>query len=36
MSKNYDQYEIKITPMHETSFDDGQLALNKENHNECI
>ena len=23
MSKNYDQYEVKITPMQETSFDDG-------------
>lgn len=23
MSKNYDQYEVKITPMQKTSFDDG-------------
>lgn len=23
MSKNYSQYEVKITPMQETSFDDG-------------
>ena len=23
MSKNYDQYEVKITPLNETSFEDG-------------